>query len=428
MKTHSHTLIGDRARVFAHGLYHIASCDGFHERERLALEQFISQVNLSVSLDELAEHPFDYGRAAVLLDSVWLRRTFVQACRIMVQMDGRISLVERDALRSMASALGIGEAFALEGLDGYPDPSELVRWVDTLEVDFVAWDDITQPAYLWFFPHPAHPIAHGATIHIYEGQALAVSHEGIVTDLLAPGAYQATPEDLPGFARAAHWDSGSAKMNLLFVRTGPSGNLRWGMSKGVTVNTASHGKFLVRAYGRFSVSFDDLSSVIHRFARTSVPEDRQLEQRFGRIVAGRFGEAIERLSVDNPQSMDAILCDLDLLRDSVAPLIRAALKASGLRLLRFQIENLTVPLETGIKPISTRTQSIVRVSPTTAPNSASETTENAIIFASETLDSPGASSSCERCGVVRHIHCPVCGHLYDEAKLACPKCTAVERT
>ena len=113
--TQNASLIGQRATVFARGLYYIASCDGIHQRERDALSHLIQEFGLNLTVDELSEPAFDYTRAAFELDSMWLRRTFIQACRIMVQMDGKISTDERDALRAMASALGIGEDFALEG-------------------------------------------------------------------------------------------------------------------------------------------------------------------------------------------------------------------------------------------------------------------------------------------------------------------------
>ena len=77
------TLIGERALTFARGLYHIASCDGFHQREREALSHLLGEFNVALSVDDLAEPPFDYAQAASELDSMWLRRTFIQALSLI---------------------------------------------------------------------------------------------------------------------------------------------------------------------------------------------------------------------------------------------------------------------------------------------------------------------------------------------------------
>ncbi|MEZ4436328.1 MAG: hypothetical protein R3F65_28345 [bacterium] len=89
------------------------------------------------SVDALEAEPFDYAEAAEGLDSMWLRRTFVQACRLVVQVDGRVEPEGADALRAMASALGVGEAAALDDIEGpRPDPGRLVegstRWRSTM--------------------------------------------------------------------------------------------------------------------------------------------------------------------------------------------------------------------------------------------------------------------------------------------------------
>ncbi|MEZ4475401.1 MAG: hypothetical protein R3F60_32320 [bacterium] len=56
-------------------------------------------------------------------------------------------------------------------------PEDLVRWIATLEVDHISWDDDSQFGYFWTFPHPGHPLREGAhQIIVERGQTLVVRH------------------------------------------------------------------------------------------------------------------------------------------------------------------------------------------------------------------------------------------------------------
>ncbi len=354
------TWSGQRARVFARGLYHVAACDGMQRHERAALQTFLDKVGVPETLDSLAAEPFDYGEAADLLDSTWLRRTFVQACRIMVQMDGKITPTERDTLRGMAVALGIGENVALDDIAGpRPAPDALVEWVNGLAVDFVSWDDADKRAWFWFFPHPDHPLAAGAEIRVCHGQVLMVRDEGEVTDVIEAGNHEAGPALMPGLtARRGEWPAGGVEADLLFVRTGPSPILRWGTTFPAEVPTRRWGVVPLRAFGRFSVRIEDPPGVAMRFARTRVPTDDEVDGRLRRMIAGRFAEALTQLDFPDDRALIDGLNDLDGLTDRVLPALKAGLNRSGIKLIRFLVENLTGPLELGLKPRSRRTDQL----------------------------------------------------------------------
>lgn len=354
------TWSGQRARVFARGLYHIAACDGLQRHERAALQRFVDLVGVPETLETLGAEPFDYGEAATLLESTWLRRTFVQACRLMVQMDGKISPTERDTLRAMAVALGIGEQVALDDIAGpRPAPEALMEWVDGLAVDFVSWDDADKRSWFWFFPHPDHPLAAGAKIRVCHGQVLMVRDDGEVTDVIEPGEHEAGPELMPGLAaRRGEWPEGGITADLLYVRTGPSSILRWGTTFPAEVPTRRWGVVPLRAFGRFSVRIDDPPGVAMRFARNRVPTDDEVDGRLRRMIAGRFAEALTQLDFPSDAAMLAGLNDLDGLTERILPALKAGLQRSGVKLIRFLVENLTGPLEMGLEPRSRRTDQL----------------------------------------------------------------------
>ncbi|MEZ4475402.1 MAG: hypothetical protein R3F60_32325 [bacterium] len=53
-----------------------------------ALQGFLRQVGLATTVEALASQPFDYAEASAALDSTWLRRTLIQACRRLAALDG----------------------------------------------------------------------------------------------------------------------------------------------------------------------------------------------------------------------------------------------------------------------------------------------------------------------------------------------------
>lgn len=416
----------ERARVFARGLYHVATCDGLDPREAQALRVFLERTGQPDDLDALGEEPFDYAEATEALDSTWLRRTFVQACRLMVQMDGVVSNAERDAMRALAAALGVGEKLALEEVGAIPDPDEIADWVSARAVDFVSWDDRSQRGYFWTFPHPAHPIADGAALQIAEGQAVVVRYEDEITDALGPGDYTIDAESLSGLAEAAGWSGGPVHANLLFVRTGMSPMMRWGTGDAITLKSDAHGEVPIRAFGRFSATFADPRQAVERFTRRGIPSDAELNTRLRRVVSGRFGAALSTLTYDSDERLLELLNDLDALKDAVWPTFKRLLARSGIRLARFQIENLTGPYELGLKPISRASQSRTLVGRTLIGGSLSGTQPDKAVTLRPCVQClapvPTTARFCPRCGTSQRTACVSCGHDVPTRARFCPNC------
>lgn len=438
----SHTLTGHRAITFARGLYHVAACDGVDPQEREALAAFLSQVGLPQDT-ALLTSPFDPAEAAQALDSAWLRRTFIQACRLMVQVDGQVSPAERDTLRALATALHVGERVALDDLDQRVDPHALVRWIRELAVDLVSWDDEVRPGWLWRFPHHAHPLAEGGAIVVEPGQALVVRDGGAQVDCLTPGEHRLTPDTLPGLAAARGWTGGPVRAELLFVRTGPSPVNRWGTTQPIQRATRTLGPIALQAFGRFSVRVCDPRQFVERFARQALPSEADLTDRARRLVAGWFEQAVLGLDLEDA-ALFATLEDLDALRGLVLPTMQANLARAGLSLARFAIEHLTAPLELGLKPGSSRTRTLARVAglglgerpdtapvPAIAPEPGAPARREAPRAVSRVALRPchGCAKPvpvdarfCAHCGAGQQKACHACGHKLPMNARFCAQC------
>ncbi|MCB9523392.1 MAG: SPFH domain-containing protein [Myxococcales bacterium] len=431
-----HTFTGQRAITFARGLYHVAACDGLDSREKAAFKAFLAQVGLP---DDPAMYAadFDPAEAARTLDSTWLRRTFIRACRLMVQVDGRISTAERDTLRALAAALKVGERVALEDLEGKVSPDALAAWVQALAVDYVSWDDETTPGWLWVFPHDQHPLAEGGELVVEPGQALGVRVDGQFVDLLPPGVHHATPTTLPGLARARGWAGGAVAADLCFVRTGPSTVLRWGTLEPIQRETTALGRVPLRVFGRFSARVADPRRFLERFARQALPTDDDLDGRVRRMVGGWFEKAVQGLPGDDA-TLYALLEDLDELRAATLPVVQEGLSRAGLSLARFAIEHLTAPLELGLKPTSKRTRTLTRVAslstasrpdtdpvqpmPAAAPRAVTDAALRPCHGCNRPM--PVDARFCAHCGVAQVKPCGQCGHRLPLTARFCSQCGA----
>ncbi|MCA9527871.1 MAG: SPFH domain-containing protein, partial [Myxococcales bacterium] len=299
-------------------------------------------------------------------------------------------------------------------------PDELARWIATLEVDYVSWDDDSQHGYFWTFPHPGHPLRAGAQVVVERGQALVVRHGELVTDVLGPGEHTVTPATLPGLAELRGWTAGPVVADLVFLRTGPSPRLRWGTSAPATVHLPGHGAVDLRAYGRFSVRFHDARQVIDRMARRVVPDDAEVEQRLRRILAGRFATALASLT----DLSVPLLNDLDDLCTRIREALDEPLAQSGLFLARFDIENLTGPLELGLRPTSRRTQNLTHVARSllgTTNEQPMKTSELAPCIRCG-ISIPAGARFCTSCGTAQRKRCTSCGNALPAAARFCSHC------
>ena len=349
------TLSGPSGRAFCESLYHIASCGGLTTASRDALTEVITNSQLDLTVEDLGGRPLDYATPARLLDSTWLRRVLIQGCARIARMSGQTNQMQVSAIKELARALGLTEDAAVAELESITDTDcSLTEWLASIEVDYLSWDNYQHPGYFWKFPHTTLPIAEHATLRVHEGQAVLVRYQGEWTDLLTTGNYLVVPQTLPGYAQRAQWDTGSINAEFYFVRTSPSAVLRWGLSEGVELSTDDGRPLLLQAYGKFVISIGDTPAVARRFLNDGVPDRHDTERRFGRIIGGRFAIAMKALETTSDEDIVERLADLDQVRDTIAPDIRVALKASGLNLHRFELENVSTPSNVELISRSTR--------------------------------------------------------------------------
>jgi hypothetical protein len=324
------------------------------------------------------------------LDSPWLRRL---ALRIVNATLGPLSADPNaaDTLARMRRALRIDRA----DLPVEEDAAALLGGLGRPSVDWLRWDDEAEPGFVWRLPTESLPIAPDARVDVSLGQTLVLLRQGrplLVVDRQVTGVPLSTLLESPT-------PDLSPPLELAFVSTRSSNLVRWGMDSDMFVPTTrpdTQGvEQPIRGFGRFSVAVLDLAAFLARFARQGLPEAHELEQRLGRIVAGRFAEAL-RAEV-GPEGLDPerMVGELPLWGDRVRPALDLHLKSAGLRLARFELENVTAP----------RSQALTSRSP--APRTSAQ--PDALVSCSRCLSPvPAKAKFCATCGTRQFHPCPHC--------------------
>ncbi len=419
-----------RALAFARGLYHVAASDGITADERALLGHFLEAAGAPADVDAVIATPFDFAEARRELDSHWIRRLMVRACRVLAEIDGGPTDEERDALRAMALGLGVGERLALAPAERIlARPAEIVPWIANQPVDWVSWDDEAQAATFWSFPAGTAPLAYGAKLMVARGQALAVFREPSSFDLLRDGVHEATPEALPVLAESAGWQAGPVAARLTFISLGPTEMLRWGSVDPINVPGATPGAEPVplRAFGRFSVRIGDASRAFQRFCRTGFLPTDEFETRVRRMAAGRFGEALRELAQSEGWSAERLLQESGSVIDRARPTIERAFSEAGLLVRRFEMESLTGPLALELRTTGgSRVLSGGGFANQTHGQSGAVTPEAALSCHRCLNALPPNARFCAQCGAPQRKACATCGTDVSVRAKFCPQCGSAQ--
>lgn len=417
-----------RTLTFARGLYHVAACDGVAPQEEALIRRFLRDVGLPDDLAPLGATPFDYAEAAEALDSMWLRRLLIAACRTVVLADGKVSEQERDCMRAMAAALGLGEQIVtrecLPPIQGEGGAADLARWIATQPVDHVSWDDEAQAGYFWQFPHTDHPAAHGGRLEIARGQHALVAYRGAVTDALGPGDHAVTPGDLPGLAAAAQWREGAIWASFVFISSISTPLQRWGTTDPIVVQDPQFGELPLRAFGRFSLKIVDPRAAWTRFGRQGPLPADVFEARLRRIVAGRFGEAF-RGALSAGEGLIDLLSDPQRVIGLTRPLMDERLQDSGLALTRLYLENITAPeaVQRHVTVRSSYTSPLPLIQATGAGMSSIQVSSVSTPALSESSRTTGqALYPCPQCEHPVPMSARFCSHCGQNLRRPCVRC------
>src|SRR4029079_10071310 len=212
-------------------------------------------------------------------------------------------------------------------------------------IEVIEWLDDSSDTMMYRFPVRDQEIKNGAQLIVRESQAAVFVHEGQIADVFGPGRFTVEGGNTPILSKIGAWKHGfnsPIKSEVYFVNTKQFTDLKWGTSNPVMMRDTDFGMVRLRAFGIYSIRVSDPRAFIKEIAGTIahfVTED--IEGQLKRPLVSGFSDALA----------EAKIAALDLASnyDELGRFIRTKLtddfKAFGLDLLKFVIENISLPAE-----------------------------------------------------------------------------------
>ena len=212
-------------------------------------------------------------------------------------------------------------------------------------VDVIAWTDDTRDTMVWRFERFGHEIKYGAKLTVREGQAAVFVHEGQLADVFGPGLYQLETNNMPIMTTLQNWHHGFQspfKSEVYFVSTTRFTDQKWGTKNPILCRDPEFGPVRLRAFGTYAMRVTEPGLFIKEIVGTDGEfTTDEVNNQIRNIVVQEVSRVLasSKLPV---LDMAANTGDLGkLVRDAIDPTI----KAYGLSLPEFYIENVSLPEE-----------------------------------------------------------------------------------
>ena len=212
-------------------------------------------------------------------------------------------------------------------------------------IEVIEWLDDSGNTILYRFPVQGQEIKNGARLTVRESQAAVFVFQGQIADVFGPGLYTIDGGNTPILSKLGAWKHGfnsPFKSEVYFVNTKQFTDLKWGTSNPVMMRDTDFGMVRLRAFGIYSIRVVDPAAFIKEVAGTNahfVTED--IEGQLKRTLVSGFSDALA-------ESKIAAL-DLASNYDELGKFSRVKMaedfKGFGLELLKFVIENVSLPAE-----------------------------------------------------------------------------------
>ncbi|MFN2529985.1 MAG: SPFH domain-containing protein [Pyrinomonadaceae bacterium] len=212
-------------------------------------------------------------------------------------------------------------------------------------IEVIEWLDDSSNTLLYRFPVLDQEIKNGAQLIVRESQAAVFVSEGQIADVFPPGRYTIDGGNTPLLTKLGAWKYGfnsPFKAEVYFVNTKQFTDLKWGTSNPVMMRDADFGMVRLRAFGIYSIRVADPKALIKEVAGTNarfVTED--IEGQLKRSFVGGFSDALAESKI---AALD-LASNYDELSKFTRTKLNDEVKAFGLELTKFVIENISLPQE-----------------------------------------------------------------------------------
>ena len=212
-------------------------------------------------------------------------------------------------------------------------------------VNVIEWVDDSQDTIIWKFPDKGNDIKYGAQLTVRESQVAIFMNEGQIADVFLPGRHELTTANMPILTTLRSWKYGFEspfKVDVYYVNTKQFTNMKWGTANPIIVRDPEFKQVRIRAFGTYTFRVKDAKKFLKEFAGTTpVVRVGDLEEQLRSIVFSKFSDAIAEANV----SVLDLARNYTELGEKLGPLLSDDFDQYGLEIVKFYIENTSLPPE-----------------------------------------------------------------------------------
>ena len=212
-------------------------------------------------------------------------------------------------------------------------------------IDVIEWVEDTPDTLVYRFPVYNRNIQMGSDLIVRETQKAVFIDEGKLADIFAPGHYKLSTKNLPVLTTLKHWTHGfnsPFKSDVYFFNTRQFVDLKWGTPNAVTVRDQEMGALRIRAFGVYTFRIKDAKKVMKQISGTAETyKVSGIEGQLRQTIVTRFSDFFAEAKVP---FVDCA-ANLNEFSEKLLPPIVKDFDEFGLELVKFLIENVSVPPE-----------------------------------------------------------------------------------
>lgn len=211
----------------------------------------------------------------------------------------------------------------------------------------IEWKDDTKDTLVYKFEYNIKKdyITRGSALTVRESQAAVFCDKGRMADVFLPGYYKLSTDNVPILTKLMSWKYGFEspfKSDIYFVSTKQFTGCKWGTSNPIIIRDKDYGAVRVRSYGTYSYKVDDPYVFLTELSGTnSTFKTNDINDWLRSLVVTRITDIVGESGIPI-LDMAGNLVEFG---EIVQTRLGEAFKEIGLKLIRFNFENFSMPEE-----------------------------------------------------------------------------------
>ncbi|GMK42859.1 hypothetical protein PCCS19_59200 [Paenibacillus sp. CCS19] len=211
-------------------------------------------------------------------------------------------------------------------------------------IEVIEWVEDTE-SLVYRFPAYDNAIKMGAQLIVREGQAAIFLNEGTIADVVAPGRYELSTQNLPILTALRSWKHGfnsPFKADVYFVKTTIVTDQKWGTTNPVIMRDKEFGIVRARGFGNYSFRVKDPGAFMRGILGSNASFN---PEQIGGFFKTMIVSAVSDLMAESNIPIIDLAMHYDELSAQTAAKLAPQFDAIGLALSGFVIENISLPDE-----------------------------------------------------------------------------------